>query len=234
MKYKKLLYIAALLSICILNLHKPSFASINTFDWQGYMSDIGYSKEEIPNEINDEDLRWLYDRWIKDLIEQLKYEAEENAYLATPEDKMEHVIDQTLLYAPDARSYFGLPDEIKDRDEPYYFFNFQNFVRNNTTVNDRPLTIGSFIAQYTRTIINRRTKWVRPFLYNMTEAEFAQRFKERNRLHDAMTVGDILDANPALGVGASRHAPTPAKQQPKSPLGKLKSGVKEKIRKMVE
>lgn len=88
--------------------------SIENFDWQGYMSDIGYAPEQIPNEINDEDLQWLYGLWARDLMEKINYDVKRDPFLSTAKEKRSEARKRFLYYAPDLAHFFG--DEVQPND----------------------------------------------------------------------------------------------------------------------
>lgn len=183
--------------------------SIETFDWQGYMSDIGYAPEEIPNEINDEDREWLYGLWARDLMEQLNYEAKQNPFLATSKEKANEARRQFLQYAPDLAHLFGEEVQPNNPDATFDPEEFRQHVVNNEVQN---ANLGYYLDTFAASRINEDTdvKW--PWLKGLTKDQFKKSFMEQQDIDEAWTsVDDIRNGN--FGTLAANYQAQLAQQQ---------------------
>ena len=183
--------------------------SIETFDWQGYMSDIGYAPEEIPNEINDEDRQWLYGLWARDLMEQLNYEAKQNPFLATSKEKTNEARRRFLEYAPDLAHYFGSDVQENNPESTFDPEEFRQHVINNPVQN---ADLGYYLNTFAASRINPDTKFKYPWLEGMSKDQFKKSFTEQQGIDEAWTsVDDIRNGN--FGTLAAAYQAQLAQQQ---------------------
>lgn len=190
--------------------------SIETFDWQGYMSDIGYAPEEIPNEINDEDRQWLYGLWARDLMEQLNYEAKQNPFLATTKEKTNEARKRFLEYAPDLAHYFGEEVQANNPASTFDPEEFRQHVINNPVQN---ADLGYYLNTFAASRINPDTKFKYPWLEGVTKDQFKKSFMEQQDIDEAWTsVDDIRNGN--FGTLAANYQAQLAQQQGSKGEGK--------------
>lgn len=183
--------------------------SIENFDWQGYMSDIGYAPEQIPNEINDEDLQWLYGLWARDLMEKINYDVRRDPFLSTANEKRAEARKRFLYYAPDLAHFFGDEVQPNDPNSTYDPEEFRQHVINNEVQN---ANLGYYLDTFAASRINEDTdaKW--PWLKGLTKDQFKRHFMEQQDIDEAWTsVDDIRNGN--FGTLSAKYQEQLTKQQ---------------------
>lgn len=183
--------------------------SIENFDWQGYMSDIGYAPEQIPNEINDEDLQWLYGLWARDLMEKINYDVKRDPFLSTAKEKRSEARKRFLYYAPDLAHFFGDEVQPNDPNSTYDPEAFRQHVINNEVQN---ANLGYYLDTFAASRINEDTDVKYPWLKGLTKDQFKRHFMEQQDIDEAWTsVDDIRNGN--FGTLSAKYQEQLARQQ---------------------
>lgn len=183
--------------------------SIENFDWQGYMSDIGYAPEQIPNEINDEDLQWLYGLWARDLMEKINYDVRRDPFLSTANEKRAEARKRFLYYASDLAHFFGDEVQPNDPNSTYDPEAFRQHVINNEVQN---ANLGYYLDTFAASRINEDTDVKYPWLKGLTKDQFKRHFMEQQDIDEAWTsVDDIRNGN--FGTLSAKYQEQLARQQ---------------------
>ena len=185
------------------------------FDYQGFLRDLGYPEEQIPQEFTDEQKEQVFTMAAHTTYKSYLEREQAMFPMLDKKEAKNQALDRLLQDAPMFREPLGIPEEITDRNEPYRLENFDAFIKatypGQTNLGE---SAENYINSYTDFIYNDNVRYKRPFLRDVDKKEFAKHFKAANNIDKDTTVDDVFRT-----VDASK---TPRQVTPHYAVGELK------------